>query len=995
MKKLLSLLVLNMLLALPALLSAQVATYTFSQSSGTYTDLGAGDTTVAFATGTATSSPLSLDDVIYPGNSLPFTFGYNGTNYTSFTISSNGFITFGGTDPVGGYYTPISGTTAYNGSVSSFGRDMIGTRGITATRTSTSNILTAVPTAQFVGLEVGRVITGTGIPAGTTITALNQGAQTVTISNGATASGTSTLLVASGSILRSTTGPSGSRVHTIQFKGFRPFSSGANSNYQEFQIKLFEGTNVVQVVYGNHTNSASSTGQVGLRGSANTDFNNRATTTNWSATTAGGANGSTCTVSSTVLPASGLTFIWTPPVPPVADDMGVSAVTIGSSPVQIITAGKGYNLTATAKNYGTNTQNVVPVYYTVNGGSPIGPVNTVGPIATNGTENVLFSGGFAFTPLTPGLYVIEAYTALSGDGNPINDKFTLNVNVVAKLTSFPYLQTFTNPVNWTIVIENLVGTTAVWGLGICVNPDGKVGDTAATANFFNASALRREVLRSPEMDFTGISNPVLSFYTAYRTFTGGENDLLEVVVSTDGGVNFFSATTTYNKSDSTLPSLATRPGQSAAYFPDSSGQWRHETVQLTNVANSSNVVIGFRGVSDFGNRLWIDNVIVSNPDRTCSNIVTATGSYQCDSLLRLNFNTLPLPPKGQNFFADNSAIKEKAEDYNLGNIPAVEGNVSVVSAPNTDNPGGGDAFVSTYLNNDPGQNIEVNTTATTQSGGIFTPSSAYHDYWYRVTYTGNDKTGFANYDLFVYLDGLVFLDPTNLYIMKRSDPTGKWVCLNTTLSGNYLVATGLNDFSDFAIGGSEPLPVELSSFVSVINGNSVTLNWSTSTETNNAGFDIERSAVNGSWSKIGSVSGNGTSTTPHSYSYTDRAVASGKYNYRLKQTDFNGNFEYHNLGSEVIIGVPVKFDLAQNYPNPFNPSTKINYDLPADGKVAIRLFDMSGKEVALLVNEVKTAGYHTVDFNASNLSSGVYFYSISVEANGNNFTATKKMMLVK
>jgi hypothetical protein len=191
------------------------------------------------------------------------------------------------------------------------------------------------------------------------------------------------------------------------------------------------------------------------------------------------------------------------------------------------------------------------------------------------------------------------------------------------------------------------------------------------------------------------------------------------------------------------------------------------------------------------------------------------------------------------------------------------------------------------------------------------------------------------------------------------------------------------------------LPVELSSFVSVINGNNVTLNWSTSTETNNSGFDIERSAVNGSWSKIGTVSGNGTSTTPHSYSFTNRAVATGKYNYRLKQTDFNGNFTYHNLGNEVNIGVPEKYDLSQNYPNPFNPSTKINYDLPTDGKVSIKLFDMSGKEVASLVNEVKTAGYHTVNFNASNLSSGVYFYRISVEANGNNFTATKKMMLVK
>ncbi len=940
MKKLFSLYGLVLLIAFSINANAQVKNYTFTQSSGTYTPI-TGGTIVATATGA--SGAASLDDNIYnlAAATIPFTFTYDGVGYDGLNISTNGFITLGATAPLGNNYGPINNTATYSGAIAAFGGDL----------NSLFNIL------------------------GNT-----------------------------GEIRYETVGSSPNREFVIQYSNFRPFSTSTSTTLfwrWNFQIRLHEN-NSINIVYDVNFVGAptATTRQVGLRGPSNafaTNVDNRLITTGthtWSTSVEGTTNASTCGLSTTNIPVSGQTFTWAPPVV-VTDDAGVSAAVIGSSPVQIISVGKGYNVVATVKNFGTTTQNAIPVYYTVNGGSPVGPVNTVGPIVQNGTENVTFNGGNAFTPVTPGVNTLKIYTLLGGDGQGTNDTLTVVVNVQQKIASYPHLQTFTNPLNWTIVIENLVGTTAIWGLGICVNPDGKVGDTAITANFFNATNLRREILRSPEMDFTGLTNPVLSFYTAYRTYTGGEDDSLEVVVSTDGGVNFFSATTTYNKSDASLPSLATRPGQSASYFPDSSGQWRHETVQLTNVANSANVVIGFRGKSDFGNRLWIDNVIVSNPDRTCSNIVTSTGSYQCDSLLRLNFNTLPLPPKGQNFFADNSAIKEKAEDYNLGNIPAVDGNVSVVSAPNTDNPGGGDAFVSTYLNNDPGQNIEVNTTATTQSGGIFTPSSAYHDYWYRVTYTGNDKTGFANYDLFVYLDGLVFLDPTNLYIMKRSDPTGKWVCLNTTLSGNYLVATGLNDFSDFAIGGSEPLPVELSSFVSVINGNSVTLNWSTSTETNNAGFDIERSAVNGSWSKIGSVSGNGTSTTPHSYSYTDRAVASGKYNYRLKQTDFNGNFEYHNLGSEVIIGVPAKFDLAQNYPNPFNPSTKINYDLPADGKVAIRLFDMSGKEVALLVNEVKTAGYHTVNFNASNLSSGVYFYSISVEANGNNFTATKKMMLVK
>ena len=191
------------------------------------------------------------------------------------------------------------------------------------------------------------------------------------------------------------------------------------------------------------------------------------------------------------------------------------------------------------------------------------------------------------------------------------------------------------------------------------------------------------------------------------------------------------------------------------------------------------------------------------------------------------------------------------------------------------------------------------------------------------------------------------------------------------------------------------LPVELASFNSSLRGNDVILNWSTASETNNSGFDILRSTVNGQlsndWIKIGNVTGNGTTNSQINYSFTDRNLTTGNYNYRLKQIDFNGNFEYFNLSNEVNVGIPVKFELSQNYPNPFNPSTTINYDIPKDGKVSLRLFDMSGKEVATLVNEVKTAGYYSVTFNAANLSSGVYFYSITA----NNFTAIKKMMLIK
>ena len=187
------------------------------------------------------------------------------------------------------------------------------------------------------------------------------------------------------------------------------------------------------------------------------------------------------------------------------------------------------------------------------------------------------------------------------------------------------------------------------------------------------------------------------------------------------------------------------------------------------------------------------------------------------------------------------------------------------------------------------------------------------------------------------------------------------------------------------------MPVELSSFTATVNRNAVNLNWSTVSELNNSGFDIERKAATGNdFTKVGNVSGNGTTNSPVNYTFTDRANT-GKYNYRLKQIDLNGNFEYFNLSNEIEVGVPNSFAMSQNYPNPFNPSTKINYDLPVDGIVSIKLYDLTGRQVASLVSEAKIAGYYTVSFDASNLASGMYFYRISA----GSFTSTKKMALVK
>ena len=212
---------------------------------------------------------------------------------------------------------------------------------------------------------------------------------------------------------------------------------------------------------------------------------------------------------------------------------------------------------------------------------------------------------------------------------------------------------------------------------------------------------------------------------------------------------------------------------------------------------------------------------------------------------------------------------------------------------------------------------------------------------------------------------------------------------------NTIASNGVIDEIWVGTDWASTLPVELTSFTSSVNKRDVLLNWNTSSEINNMAFDIERSNLKGKtsneWIKIGNVLGNGTTSYSHSYSFSDRNLNSGNYSYRLKQIDFNGNFEYFNLNNEVNIGIPSTYAVSQNYPNPFNPSTLINFDLPYDGKVSIKLFDMSGKEVATLIDETKTAGYYSVKFNAAGLSSGVYFYNISAD----NFSETKKMLLIK
>jgi hypothetical protein len=220
----------------------------------------------------------------------------------------------------------------------------------------------------------------------------------------------------------------------------------------------------------------------------------------------------------------------------------------------------------------------------------------------------------------------------------------------------------------------------------------------------------------------------------------------------------------------------------------------------------------------------------------------------------------------------------------------------------------------------------------------------------------------------------------------------------------YFVTDAALDFTDpdyysvalnNVINISGVIPVELTSFNASTSAEAVTLNWETATETNNRGFEVQRGTDKENFSTIGFVDGKGTTSEKSSYSFSDKSVTGAVYYYRLKQVDFNGTFEYSNT-IEVDFSVPSEFALTQNYPNPFNPTTTLQFSLPVESNVVIKLYNSVGEEVAVLSANDYAAGRHSLNIDASNLASGAYIYTIAANgSDGSSFVQSKKMVLMK
>jgi hypothetical protein len=271
-----------------------------------------------------------------------------------------------------------------------------------------------------------------------------------------------------------------------------------------------------------------------------------------------------------------------------------------------------------------------------------------------------------------------------------------------------------------------------------------------------------------------------------------------------------------------------------------------------------------------------------------------------------------------------------------------------------------------------------------------------------------------------YMTNMRYVDGTAVYTSNFTPPNTVSNIANTTFmlvvanSGSYITDTSSNGYTVtahnsgpiFNSNSDASLPVELTSFeVLDTRDNGITLHWITESEINNLGFILDRRTPIIDWIEIASfvtdteLQGQGSVSHQTVYTYSDNTVTDDEtYDYRIADVDYDGNKEYHSM---TVMGVspasiPITYVLHQNYPNPFNPITTLQYDLPENALVNITIYDMMGKVVRTLINMEQTAGYKSIQWNATNdegkpVSAGLYLYTIQA----GEFRQTKKMVLLK
>lgn len=291
----------------------------------------------------------------------------------------------------------------------------------------------------------------------------------------------------------------------------------------------------------------------------------------------------------------------------------------------------------------------------------------------------------------------------------------------------------------------------------------------------------------------------------------------------------------------------------------------------------------------------------------------------------------------------------------------------------------------TYVVDGPGNSPSRSTTISA-SAPLMTTSGSF----VVLAATYEKATGIAQ----ILIDGVV--------VATKDGQNGRpldWSGAGNAVIGTQLdggtagfVTLGQVQISDDPVFGV--LPVELTSFTAQMRNTSVHLRWITATETNNYGFEIERSTNRTDWTTVGFVAGSGTTSSERSYNFTDApavdVLGARVIHYRLRQIDRDGTVEYSDVIS--VAGRDAAMPTLSNFPNPFNPSTTISFTLATAQPVTLTVTDATGREVARLIDGASfDAGSHSISFMADGLPSGVYFYTLA----GIDGVSTGRMLLAK
>ncbi len=556
--------------------------------------------------------------------------------------------------------------------------------------------------------------------------------------------------------------------------------------------------------------------------------------------------------------------------------------------------------------------------------------------------------------------IFTSYTAGVTGYAFIRKNFTVESNNTVNLTSWiPISGTFT--VNGTLVCNSV--STYIQGY---------TGDTSSTFTL-NAGA----TLKIGDPDGISSSGLLGNINTLYRNFSTDANYyyMTSVTDNMQNNIGTQIENNNVNNIETEYISFVSNDLKSVKSLEKS-----EKDASIANTGNGLPATVRSL-IIDNTNNINLTNSVTVNNNLTLTNGVLILGSNN----ITLNANAVVNgTPSNNNMVTVNGSGEFRKIFNSTGSFvfPIGDNASSYKYSPATI------TFTSGTFNNN-AIGIKLETIKNIHNSSI-------NDYLVRSWIVTNYGITNFSYDVVMrYLDSDVRGNENDIYFGKFH--SGVWTLLSKANPvTNELIASGLTEFSTFTGGEQGAMPVELTSFTSSVTGRDVKLSWSTSSEENNKGFDVERQNIsNNNWEKIGFVKGNGNTNHSSNYSYTDSKLNSGKYNYRLKQIDNNGNYKYYSLSNTIEIGLPGKFNLSQNYPNPFNPTTKIDYDLPKDSKISIKLYDITGREIMTLVNAQQNAGNYTVQLNATNLASGIYIYTLIANSDGNQTVISKKMNVIK